>query len=413
VFTPQFFSDLLRRSGAERGNYIQYESAIERAEFLPAEKEAIKGAMEAFRGLDLMVCADECTARSSGFGHTSVLHAEEPLDEVLRTVKMKLKMDFSRDVTAFKTRMGLPLDEMQGVMVMPLDLMPIASSVLTTPLHALVTTRFSHDEPLVRMGTGMAGAERREATEALIKEMGMKHMLHLALDMETAHMIDASNRDRLPHWKHVAKAHEALLAILVHPERAMDSLGHCLDMLKREKPLTLELSHNGRGWTIIHAAEANLGEVKRPPHGKHVSTMWPADRDISQYGVGVLGRKVVESSVVFPIRCLSLDGIRALAAFNASASGYVLLFDGPLQRLSTQLAFADFSNAGAILCRDDVEGESGMASLRPALRESGIPVLASHVDDDFLMSLKFREPNQRKLRIYVNDAVPEGSAYEV
>jgi hypothetical protein len=54
-----------------------------------------------------------------------------------------------------------------------------------------------------------------------------------------------------------------------------------------------------------------------------------------------------------------------------------------------------------------------MASLRPALRAAGIAVLASHVDDDFLTSLKFREPNRRRLRIYVNDAVPEGSADEV
>jgi hypothetical protein len=413
VFTPQFFSDFLRRSGAERGNYIQYESAIERAEFLPAEREAITGAMEAFRGLDLMVCADECTPRSSGFSHASVIHAEERLGDVLRTVRYELKTQFSSDVTAFKKRIGLPVDEMQGVMVMPLDLMQIAGPVLTTPLHAIATTRFSDNEPLVRMGTGIAGAERREATEALVKETGMKHMLHLALNMKTARMIDASNRRGLPHWRHVSEASAALMEILMHPERAMDSLGGCLDRLKREKPLTLELSYNGRAWTIIHAAEANPGQVERPSHGRSVCSMWAADRDTGQYGVGVLGREVVESGIVLPIRCLSPDGSRALAEYNASASGYVLLFDGPLERLATQLAFADYSNAGAIVCRVDADGESGMASLRPALREAGIAVLASHVDDDFLMSLRFREPNKRRLRIYVNDAVPEGFAYEV
>jgi hypothetical protein len=412
VFTPQFFSDFLRRSGAERGNYIQYESAIERTEFLPAERDAIKGALESFRGLNLMVCLDECTARRSGFWHTSVIHAAETLDHVLCAVKMELKADFSDDVTAFKKRIGLPVDEMQGVMVMPLDLMQIAGPMLTTPLHAIATTRFSDNEPLVRMGTGIVGAERREAAEALVKETGTKQMLHLALNVETAHMIDANSRDGLPHWKHVAEARAALMEILMHPERAMDSLGRLLDRLKREKPLTLELSYNGRGWTIIHAAEADLGKVERPRHGGSVCSMWAADRDTSQYGVGVLGRKVVESDIVFPVRCLSPDGSRALAEFNASASGYVLLFDGPLERFSTQLAFEDYSNAGAVVCRDDVEGEAGMASLRPALRMAGIPVLASHVDDDFLQGLRYRKPNKRRLRIYVNDAVPEGFACE-
>ena len=413
VFTPRFFADFLRRSGAERGDDFQYEFAIERTEFLPAEREAIRGAMEAFRGLDLMVCADECTPRGSGFWHASVIHAEESLDDVLRTVRCELKTEFSDDVTAFKKRIGLPLDEMQGVMVMPLDLMQIAGTMLTTPLHAIATTRFSDNEPLVRMGTGIAGTERREAAEALVKEMGMKQMFHLALNAEAAHMIDSKNRGRLPHWNHVAKARAALMEILVHPERAMGSLGRLLDRLKREKPLTLELSYNGRSWTIIHAAEANLGQVGKRKHGNAVCSMWPADRDMGQYGIGVLGRKVVESGIVFPIHCLSLDGIRALAEFNASASGYVLLFDGPLELLATQLRFADYSNAGAIVCRDDAEGLAGMASLRPALREAGIAVLASHVDDDFLMSLKFRKPNKRRLRVYVDDAVPEGFACEV
>ncbi len=424
TMTPQFFSGFLKRAGASHDN-PKAEDAIRSARFNRTESDAVREALEQFKGLYVEIRADECTALRSGLWARKYAYYNnwgDSIDEILDMVKKVLESEFSRDAIAFKRRMGLLMGDTAGVMFMPVDVMPCLGTMQTTPLHAVATTGFAKDEPLVMIGSGIMGADKRDATVMLGSELDERHINDLARQARNRHALSLESKSILLRDKEeYAEVQEAVARFLAHPGRALSRLKRGLDALRCSVPMQLELAYSGVQWSVSRIKPAEFTHIAKPEHcGSIVSMEGGAGREPgTQYGIGVSGRKVVDSDTVFPVRC-SEKGRKALAEFNAQADGYVLLLDAPLYKLRTSFSFADYSNAAAVLCREEPCGRSAMPQVGGALREAGIIVLASSMNNDFLSGLelgdeflnglRFMRPNEVKMRVYVNDEVPEGWA---
>src|SRR5208283_1422255 len=137
AITPGFFSGFLRRAGVSHEAPEEAPRAIRSTDFSKTELEAIRASVQPFSELYAAVRSDECTAAGTGLGASGFVladNSEEIIGRVAGIVKGILASDFSRDMVAFKRRVGLPMKQTPGVLVMPVDTTPIPSAGIHTTL---------------------------------------------------------------------------------------------------------------------------------------------------------------------------------------------------------------------------------------------------------------------------------------
>ncbi|MFA6530840.1 MAG: hypothetical protein WCT31_03860, partial [Candidatus Micrarchaeia archaeon] len=179
VITPSFFSEFFKRAGVSHERSEEAIKAIDETEFSPYEIAGIKEALAPFAGLYVFLRSDESTASGVGLWHSEAMPcilSGNGLIRAVEIIKAILKSDFSRDVIAFKRRVGLPMEETPGVFVMP----AVGKNTLTgdgmfppfyTPYHFNVIVNFHDGMHIVVGGIGIGGANDSTAVVSRLERL--------------------------------------------------------------------------------------------------------------------------------------------------------------------------------------------------------------------------------------------------
>jgi len=413
AITPGFFADFLKRAGASHEDPEGAATAIRSADFSGDELDGIRAAVAPFRGLYTAIRSDECTSGGNGLWHSGFVlshGSKHTLRMVADIVKSILASDFSRDVIAFKKRAGLPITDTPGVLVMPVDAMPIVpQNTYTTPFHVNAITDFACGDTLIQIGIGVGGANIHYARVVLLRELDEIHFRLLSRLARTAQVFGGGKIKNLEDDEGRADA-QTLLDIFVgcaylHIHKLREGfLG-----LKGQKhpPLYLELGYSEGKWQVVQCSDVEPCHVERPEERgrKVLEVARPGRGPIPSFGLNVSGRRIIESDTVVFIR--GGNEPKILVEINKTTENYVLVLDIPPKTFSTFFSFADYSNAAAIIANGEMENPT-MTHFSGALREAGIVVLAGDMDAGFLAKLRAWEPNKRHVLVYANDEREEG-----
>lgn len=425
--TPSFLGEFLRRIGASHEDPEAAVEAIERSDFNASEMEAIRGAVAPFEELYVAVRSDESTAAGVGLWHTGFLlvdNSSSTAQQAAEIAKVILASDFSQDVLAFKRRVGLPLEENPGLLVMPVAGYNVGTMppIYATPYHANVITGFTGDDDLVAIGIGMGGANNRGSFTTLLSRLSPFHFGTQNMDISLARssFLYEGELRRLLEIEDGEQHVRINLDGLVAGGGAaiqIDELRDAIAAIKAasETPLYLEFGLEAIRWSVLQCAEVKLKDVEKPdvPGSQKILTVDSGDRGsygragVAQFSNRVSGRRIVEADKVVKLDTERGRKISRVAEVNEELRDYVLIIDAPLSILSTALTFADYSNAVAIISMDEALGNAG-SHFNGALREAGIVVLVGYVNGEFLEDLESGKPVNRKLLVYANDAKEEG-----
>lgn len=426
AITPFLWRPFLARAGADSRNK-ESERAIEKTDFNREEKEALRESVDPFRGLYVAVRSDECTPAGVGLWHTDFMLAdrtEESMQKLEQIAKRILASDFSRDVLAFKKRVGLPMDENPGVLVMPVAGFDFSEQVYGTPYHVNVITRFRGEESLLTIGTGIGGANNMLSRSCLSSHLNHKVFDRMSMDSNIAGalLLSEGNLDHATNLKDPSgrSSGTKLIRDLLSKmgeifEDGFNGLQEILNHLKQHISGSSyhEFSSSMVNWSILQCAPVLFEDVKKPDipdSAKILNVDRDPYSDPRNFGSSVFGRSIKKSNNVVYID--SIDGLEELGSINDSLSDYILILKLPdgtafnLMQLK-EVTFADHSNVSAVaLCE---EKNFGLQShFNGAFREAGIPVLAGDIDQKFLNGLTPNSVTKRKLLVYANDAKEEG-----
>jgi hypothetical protein len=415
--TPLFFHEFLGRAGASHEN-PESALAIKSVPFNTHELDAMRLAMDPFTGLYIAIRSDECTAAGCGLWASRFLLADgsgEALEACIQAVRDILASEFSREVTAFKKRTGLPMGETPGAIFMPVDVAPLAgASVYTTPLHANTFTDFACNDTLVQMGMGLGGGNSRYSATRLPGDVNAFYAASVAESVMDAEGFVDGRKCVLYQNQYCQITEKALEGVAagypLHFGRLIKGFEELGRHGKRQR--YYELSYSGERWCVVQASDVELGHVEQPEVSKTTKVLkvgFGMRSDLRDFSVGVSGRKVVESDKVLRVGISSAQR-KTLALINGQLSGYVLVLEAPLETLASEFSFADYSNAGAIMCNQVMAVRSAMSHVSGALREAGIIVLEGEIGREFLGSLERMKMHERKMLLYANDEREEGFA---
>ncbi len=428
AITPGVFDDFIARAGPDRTDEAGAKRAIAKTEFTNDELAAMRQAVEPFNGSHVAVRSDECTAGGVGLWHTGFMLAKEKGTDirVAAIANQILQSEYSADVTAFKQRCGLPMEQHPGVMAMPVN-GSLGSAeldsrgIITTLLHANVITRFKGEEALINMGMGIGGANNRfpytnlasgfrriDFTELIELLTWNKPYMKGLQRGEVVWMNDILTQEGDP----IQAAHlEFLRFILDDPTgRLLEALRTLTDLIAPQS-LYLELAHaNLEDWAVVQCSEAALEDVTKPdmPSEEKVLIIepeWARSNWVNPFGCYVSGRKdVMSGEVVY----LDKETLAKLPELNANHRNYILIFDAStIEGFSLATSFKDYSNAAAIIFNTCDVKFNLLTHLNGALREAGIVLLAGRVDKKFLQGLAKGEVAERTVTVYANDAEEE------
>lgn len=366
--------------------------------------------------------SDECTAVGVGLWHTDFDLLDGSAYSELQTasiVKRILMSEFSRDVLAFKQRVGLPLEETPGVLVMPVTgyNMGTMPPIFGNPYHANVITRFRGDRPLVGVGVGMGGANNIGANVCL----GVRRATHFDPNMlntntPRARVLHEGKLTPIVDIENGTRHLDAFLfgALNDSYDGITQELGDAIEAITTQTPgsVYLEFGLQIVRWSVLQCANVQFEEVTKPdvPDSQKIVNITPESRSriaFARFGCLVSGRKVVEADHVIHLKDLDRASIEKLRQANKDLSNYVLVVDRPSRLIALKLSFVDYSNAAAIVS-NHMEVLHGAAShFSGSFREAGIVALVGEVNKTFLEGLKAGEANERKLTVYANDAHEE------
>ncbi len=414
--TPNFMAEYLKRIGASCEKPGESRAAIKKCEFSASEKAAFAEAVSPFNGIYIAVRSDEGTAAGVGLWHTGFMAADSSPEGIAifeGVAREIMQSEFSDSVLAFKKRVGLRIEEPPGIFITPVVGNNLGSCppIFGPVYHANIITRFVQNDAMIRLGFGIGGANMPFAKTRLLHGFEAETSEYtLPVELAEAKAIYNDKLELIGDIPMgVGYASHFLGAFLSHEAKGIiEGLRGGVSKLDKmaDRPLYLELASDGRKWAVVQCAEANLGEVTKPdvPESQKILKIKRESNPRNDFGVGILGRKAVESSTV-----MYLPKARAydLPELNKSLEGYVLIApDLRMEGLREDLTFADYSNAAAIICSSETARSVG-THLNGAVREAGIVVLAGNVDQKFLEGLKEGVPEKRKLLVYANDALEE------
>lgn len=425
--TPTFLSEFLKRTGASYDKPEQAIDAIDRGNFSSSELDGFKEAVAPFANLYVTVRSDEGTASGVGLWHTDFMLVGDPIDSTSRIahiIKEVLKADFSRDVLAFKRRIGLPIEENPGVFVMPVvgyNIRIMPPPIYGTPYHANVITSFAGDDALVNVGIGIGGANNEGANTSLLTNLNGFHFnprflpgnsLSANVLYDGALTNSGSIKGGQEHLESFLGGIDEIVSVATEELRWIVAA----IPLQSKTPLYLEFGLQISRWSVLQCAEAKLDLVTKPDiaDSQKILNIRAKNRGHSigtaQFGARVSGRKVMKTEhIVYVDQCNS-RARKALSEINKTLTNYVLIIGGDsgFYGLANRFSFADYSNAAAIVCLYDDPLHNAASHFNGTFREVGIPILAGDVKRQFLQDLKPNEVNDKKLLVYANDAIEEG-----
>ncbi len=416
--TPALLSDFLRRIGASHEDPAAAIEAITRSDF-GVELNVFREAISPFDGVYTAIRSDEATAAGVGLWHTDFVLSDSILTTTLKVadiIKKILKADFSRDVLAFKRRVGIPVDDTLGVLVMPVvgvDLSQMYSDhMFGSTFHANIITGFNYEGTLANIGVGVGGANNRGARSEILRIVRAIHLTKASLSMNirNSKLLSAGE---LKNSADIPKAYDFLDMIIDGYNPLMDKL--LRELLKYTNSLKtqlyLELALDRKSWNVLQCSPVkieNLEPPDVPDEQKILDIFGRGSNPYAQYGSTLSGRAVVKIDSVIYLKSLNREEIERLRTINQETSNYVLIVDAPPNLIGNVLRFADYSNAAAIVSNSTEALNNIGTHFNGAFREAGILFLVGEVNADFLAGLKQEKANTRKLLVYANDGVEEG-----
>ncbi|MDO8554327.1 MAG: hypothetical protein Q7S22_05945, partial [Candidatus Micrarchaeota archaeon] len=399
--------------GAAHGN-PESKKAIMRTEFTKSEHAAIKDALAPFRGLDVAVRSDECTAAGVGLWHSdfALVYDRKKGEAAVKIVKLILASEFSKDVTAFKRRVGLPMEEYPGVLVMPViqyAVMPHYSTIF----HTNAIVGFTGADTFVAIGAGIGGANNQDAPTSLLSNLSEEHlsernlMFNLlnarGISSNTSNFISSiSISDSIGSWVNSRRAIQFIAEL-------KSDIAFFQSKLPPGSPeIYLELAYQMPDLAVLQCAEIAPKQVKLPEVSKTSKVFWAGsnlDRSIN-FGTSVSGRGIVQADKFVVINGRS--NIASIVPVNKEGSPFVIFMTAlEPEDIVHSLGFSDYSNAVAIVSSAHHVYSVG-SHLNGALREAGILVVNGQYEMGFLKSLRLGTPNHNKFLICGDDRTQKG-----
>jgi hypothetical protein len=436
AITPRFFSEsrgFLARAGVSHERPEKSLRAIDRTSFTPYEFDVIRDAYAPFAGLYVFLRSDESTASGVGLWHSDAMPAmlgSEGMMRAARIVKEILKSDFSRDVIAFKRRVGLPMEETPGVFIMPAVGEPLGNDFTSTewppfaPIYHLniilnfITARdmFSVNQHLAMVGAGVGGANHLRARSYLVRTFDTYHKYRVFNErtIPSASGAKVLSPDGIrtcfdSEWRDIVASitsyeNPELFTNLSLHVNLLENLARLAAKLKFPTYFELGLDMHG-DFAFLQGAPISLGKVKKPevPEAQKIFVGDRVDRS-DRLGSNIIGRKVVRSDCAFVV---SQDINQEIPP---DLENYVLFVKAPPSEFSKKYSFADYSKAAAIIF---IGWETGSRSclathLSGAARESGIVMMRGEFNKSFIEGLPIGVPVHQNLLVYANDAAEEG-----
>ncbi len=416
AITPAFFLDLMRRSGASHENPAEAMKAIDTAKFSFSESDGLREACQPFTGLWVAVRADEWTPRGMGLTHTGFVFVDGSADSFQKfeeEVKVVQKSNFSPGVIAMKKRVGVPLEENLGVLVMPVIGYKLYEEVFTTPYSVNAITFFNGDDTMLAIGPGIGGANLSART-TLFSRLATRDF-HPRYGKLIALPVDGKGENE-------ELGRTAINSLYEHEEMRgifMDELGDSIRNFNREartsKYLELAYEMDGGNYAVVQIGDIKLSAVEKPdvPREQKI-TVTSTPNKFTDFGSHALGRGVIKTETVFHLFNRIDAGphmketVEILGRINGELNGYALFVNAPAD-LFREVPFEYYSNAGAIIfCGPNRTVFCLGTHLNGAMREAGILALDGETNPGFIKGLPRNEVSNRKLLIYVNEAKEEG-----
>jgi len=412
--TPMYIGEIVRRAGISHENLAEARQAIEKLSFSPSERHDLAGLLGLYEGLHVFARSGECTSpktySSSGVGlwHGDVLIADpsDPsrLEAAIRRIVLS---DFSDDVVAFKERMGLDMETLPGVLLTPAAMQYLhstdTSSVFAPLYHVNMITKFCDGDGIVILGTGVGGANNRNSVSKLLSRLRPHSFGPVSLLLNREHsrvlvdgkLVLASELDHV--GANLQLTHSNFESICA--EDAIQGLRRVADALNGQ--YWVELGTHLPYWVVFQVAPLDLKRIPMPdiPESQKIIRIYPSPNAL-QYGVDISGNGYVESDHIIFIR----DGgdFAKVRELNKSLRNYTIIARCEFREFTKHLSFADYSNAGAIVCLS-MSFNNATTHFNGALREAGILVLSSNTIDQLFLSLLHPGDNAVRVGVYAND----------
>ena len=416
--TPAFFADFLKRAGASYERPDEAVAAIRATEFSTTELDGIREVLEPFTDYHVAVRSDESTAAGVGLWHTDFMRVEgKSVERAATILKRILEVDFSRDVLAFKRRVGLKIDENPGVFVMPVFGMNLDRTsegvILTTPYHVNMITSFRGIGTVVNLGMGIGGANNGNAQSRWLKDLQERNFDPnglLSPNFIEARVLAQGNLTGK--MDHLTKDYFKILSGTLVSE-ALEELRNGVASIVRAEPsplyVELAVAQNLK-WTFLQCAPVNFEALDpvvrlRTPNEQKVLRITPEPfLRTENFGRYVSGRRVIKAEQVAYIEEDQLDKVKEI---NRIQNDYVMFVKCGFHEFNRSLSFADYSNAAAIIFINYNPSFNAATHFNGALREAGIVILAGRVDKKFLDSLKLNCVTNKKVLVYADDGAEE------
>ncbi len=411
--TPEFFSGIIKRSGASHDN-LESRRALGNIAFTKEEIEGIIIPLTRFGDLCTAWRSDEVTANGVGLWHTGFLksgaiHALLPAAQA--AIIEILTSDFSQDAIAFKKRLGLPMETVPGVLVMPLAAdCSNPNGAFTTRLHANGIVNFWENETMrLDVGAGIGGANNKYDSFRLTSLSYRGYQKEVAQRLDGLLTADANylSDGKLVPYSQLDLTYSWLDRSFkdnpTPPDAILNLMGYFsrLASITKER-LYWELAFFDNAWGLLQAAETNAKNISKPdiPDSQKVLQVKGFEN--------VSGIQLIEADKVIYIK--DADALGLLSELNNEATNYLLILSAELGSIEEMyLHFWQYSNAAAIVFDGFYPYSTTIGShMNGATREAGIALFSGNMGGSFRDSLKNGGISDKKLVIYAHEALGEG-----
>lgn len=421
LLTPDWSRVLLSKLGVSYKDPKQAKRTLAQYDF-SAEKNDLMTLLHPMISLPIVLRSDDPVPDGTGLWPSKALffdEGEEAFNTAIETLRHILMADFHPNIIAFKKRAGIQLEEVSGMIAMPLAYgskfgEPELHSP-TTFIHINAITHFHGEDTFVVLGLGIGGANNTGPASFMLSTPCILGIQNLNGENKTR----AKFLRPLPTNLQNIQQQYLDTIIFTIPTAYIPTIAPLLQTLSAspQEPLYVELALQAPNvFVAVQCAPVDFPDtVEKPdvPQDQIVSSL--SENRFDNFGVKVLGRGVVETNHVV-VAAASRESRKQLAEINAEAEpgSYTLILMNCDAADLARFPVTEYSNAGAILLNTSrIQYHAILSHSGGTLRSLGIPVLQGPVDPDFTKDFTYNQIHTQKLIVYADDSQQQGFAAKV